>query len=95
MTPSEHQQTVDIAQLVVNQYFDHYLTDVFPGQMREMFAAHNQDAEAHEPRLGSLVKMKRQIDRLKWMIAGGSAVAGFVGALIVQHWSQLVQILFP
>ena len=97
LSAAEHQSVVDIADLAVNRYFDHYLSDVFPEQLGRMFSSHNQDAEAHAPRFKiheGGCETRRRLDRFVWMVAGGSAVGGFVGSQIVANWSALVKLLF-
>lgn len=95
MTAAEHQQMVDISRLQVHEYFDHYLTDVFPKQIAEIMQAHNKDAEAHEPRIGPLNSMKRSFYRYKWMILGGVAVLGFVGGVLAPHIPAIIKALLP
>jgi hypothetical protein len=85
-----------MARLCVHEYFDHYLTDIFPQQTRALFAAHNQDAEAHDPRFSIHTKncpTARRVDRLKWMIAGGSVVAGATMTLLVEHLPAILKAL--
>lgn len=95
MTPAEHQAIVDISRLQIHEYFDHYLTDVFPKQIDEIMRAHNQDAEAHQPRIAPLYRTKRQVDRFTWLILGGAAVAGFVGGILAPHLPAILKALLP
>ena len=44
-----------IAELVVRQFFDHWL-EVFPEQLAAALAAHNNDVEAHKTQINSAVK---------------------------------------
>lgn len=74
MNREDHDRTVELIQLGIHEYFDHYLTDVFPKQMELYLGAHNSDSEAHQ---GAIKK----INRGGWMVAGMSALIGFVGAL--------------
>lgn len=94
MTPAQHQETVDVAKVVVNEYFDYYLTEVFPQQMDRLFKNHNQDAEAHEPILEPLLRMKKKVDRTFWMITGGVAVVSVLGTLLVENWTAVAKVLF-
>lgn len=55
-------------ELGVRRYFDHYLIEIFPRQMK----AHNQDCEAH----GRVV---RRLSRLKWAAIGASIAAAAAG----------------
>jgi hypothetical protein len=96
MTPAEHQQIMDIAELQVNKYFDHYLTDVFPDQMIRMFGNHNQDAEAHNPRFVVHLKTcptQQRLNKVMWTLAGGSAVVGFGLAIVVRYLPNIVKVL--
>jgi hypothetical protein len=96
MNPAEHQAVVDVAKVVVNEYFDHYLTEVWPKQIGIMLSSHNNDALAHDPRfvIHTLTcPMKRKMDHLKWMVAGGAAVAGVAGTLITEHIGAIIRAL--
>ena len=95
MTPQERQHAIDLIDLQINRYFDHYLTDVFPRQMDRMFASHNRDVEAHPVQFTTIVKTKRRVDRVLWMIAGGSTVIGLIGGLVAGRLPALVKALFP
>lgn len=72
----EMRQVEQIAELAVRQYFDHYLTDVFPQQVRAirehthlMVERHDQSDRAH----GSV---ERRFNRLVWLTAGMAAAGG-------------------
>ena len=93
MTPEEHQAVEDIARLNVHVYFDHYLTDIFPRQIKEILGSHNQDAEAHDVRIAPLEKSRRKMTRLVWMILGGSVVVGAIGGVLVEHLPQLFRLM--
>jgi hypothetical protein len=95
MTAAEHQQMVDIARLQVHEYFDHYLTEVFPTQICSIIDAHDKDGMAHEVRIGPLDTMKRSFYRYKWMILGGVAVLGFVGGVLAPHIPAIIKALLP
>jgi len=88
VTPEEHQAVLDIAKLAVNEYFDHYLSEVFPRQMDRMFAAHNVDMTSHPEMFTTLFKTKARVDRWTWMIAGMSALIGVVmtSGAVLYHW---------
>jgi hypothetical protein len=77
MSPEELREMSDLAKLRIHEYFDHYLTDTFPAQMRGMFAAHNADIGAHQAQFRLQEKTclpGRKINRVMWMVAGGVAV---------------------
>ena len=95
MTNSERQAIMDIAELQVNRYFDHYLTDIFPKQMDAIMGGHNQDAEAHEPRFKPLCAAKRRFERFQWMILGGAAVIGAVFGVVASHLPKILEVLVP
>jgi hypothetical protein len=94
MTPAEHQAVVDIARLSCHEYFDHYLTDVFPKQIDRMFDGHNHDVEAHPIQFTTFTKAKRRVDRILWMVAGGSVVVGSVGTLVADHFWAILKVIF-
>jgi hypothetical protein len=94
VTPAERQQVLDIAELQVNRYFDHYLSEVFPEQMDRLFKNHDDNVDAHPVQFKTLYATKRRVDRVTWMFAGGAAVVSFAATMIASHWSQLVKILF-
>jgi hypothetical protein len=81
MTPQEHQAISDLAELRIHEYFDHYLTNVFPGQVGRIMEAHNADVNAHPTQFKTLASVKRKVDRTGWMLAGMSALAGAIGSL--------------
>jgi len=94
MNAADRKQVIDISRLQVHEYFDHYLTDVFPQQMDAIIEGHNQDAEAHEPRLSSLVKTQQQFNRLKWVMVGGSAVVGIVSGILLRYGPIIIKALW-
>ena len=70
-----------IAKVEVMEYFDRYLNEVFPRQMKEarqdmhlMIAGHNTSAKAHG---GAEAK----VNRVLWGFAGIVAVAGLAATL--------------
>lgn len=88
----DRQDVENIAKVQVREYFDHYLDHTLPRQLKTIFEAHNQDAEAHQVLIGPLMKVRKRAQRLIWMVLGGAAVVGVVGTLIVEHLSAVVQI---
>jgi hypothetical protein len=96
MNREDHDRTVEIAKLAINEYFDHYLSQVFPGQMERLFGAHNQDAGAHVPQFEIHVKTcptRRKVSRVLWMVAGGAAVLGAGIGLLFDHAGAIFKIL--
>jgi hypothetical protein len=94
MNKEDHDRTVEIARLSIHEYFDHYLSDVFPGQMGQLFESHNQDSDAHAPQFGIHVKTcptRRRVSKALWMIAGGSAVAGALIGLLIDHAGAILR----
>ena len=75
------QQAHDIAELEVNRYFDHYLTEVFPKQVDRLFAAHNTDATAHPTLVPTHVescKWGKLFTKARLLIAGVCLAGGAV-----------------
>ena len=89
MTPEDRQQTIDIVNLAIHKYFDHYLTDTFPAQMDRLFDHHNSDTDAHPAPFQALTQTSGRVNRAVWMLAGGSAVIGVIIGGI-----KLAEILF-
>lgn len=81
MNREDRDRTVEMIQLGIHEYFDHYLTDVFPRQMDRCFDAHNSDSEAHK---GAI----QRVNRGGWMIAGMSALIGFASLIgaVTYYW---------
>ena len=88
MTSKDHQAVVDIAKVVVNEYFDHYLTEVFPAQLDRLFQSHNDDMKAHPVQFKVLAATKKKVDRATWMIAGMSVLIAFAvtAGELVYYW---------
>lgn len=94
MTPTEHQQVVDICRLSIHEYFDHYLTDVFPRQNQALFSSHDRDISAHLPLLGvhqKVCRTRRRVDRIMWMIAGVSTLVSVIMTVLtaIYYWGRL------
>jgi hypothetical protein len=80
---------VDIANLAIHEYFNHYLTSVFPQQLDRMFESHNDDVTAHPVAFRELRATAGRVNRWGWMLAGMSALTGLavtVGAIVRQWW---------
>ena len=91
MTGPERQQIMDIADLAINRYFDHYLTEVFPDQLDRLMKSHNADGGAHPTQFATLAATSSKVSQVTWMVAGMSALLGFaltVGALASYYWRQ-------
>lgn len=78
------QQTItNLAKLVVHEYFDHYLNEVWPknearlvSAMQTAITTHNQDVRAH-------AGVARRFDRFFWVLIGVSMSSGIgIGTLI-------------
>ena len=89
MTAAERQQVIDIVDLQINRYFDHYLSDTFPKQLDRLFKNHNSDGDAHPAQFKVLSTTSTKVARVTWMVAGMSALLGFAltaGALVSYWW---------
>jgi hypothetical protein len=96
MTPADHQAIVDASKVVVSEFFGHYLDVTFPAQIERILRGHNHDVEAHAAVLDVHTKTcptKKRVDKLKWMIAGGAAVAGSAAALLAEHLPAVIRAL--
>lgn len=72
LNETDKQEVQMIAELEVRQYFDHYLTEIFPKQLAVTLEAHDQNCGAH----GSITK---RFERFKWMLIGLAAGGGISG----------------
>lgn len=69
----EKQDIKDAAELEVRRYFDHYLENVFPDQVKQMIQAHNLSPNAHGG-------VERRFNKAFWMIAGLGLAGGGTAA---------------
>ena len=88
MTGTERQQMMDIAELAINRYFDHYLTEIFPEQMDRLMQSHNSDGGAHPSQFATLAATSSKVSRATWMMAGMSVLVTFVvtAAALAKYW---------
>lgn len=67
-------------ELVVRQFFDHYLGEVFPEQLAQMIAAHDNDVRAHTRQIRDAVKAESSRVKLwLWGIIFTGGVGGGIG----------------
>ncbi len=90
MNHEECEKTRLIAKVEVQDYFNHYLEEVFPEQLERSITAHNLDVTAHSVQIKTAIKAESSRIRL-WLFslifAGGlgggigvrEAIAYFVG----------------
>lgn len=83
LSEQERQQIIDMADLAVRRYFDHYLQNVYPEQAKSLrhhahitVEKHDGDREAHGG-------VEKKFNRAKWMIAGIVALGSACGSFIV------------
>ncbi len=69
LSDSERMESKDIAELEVRRYFDAYLQDVFPAQVKMYIDGHNTSPDAHDG-------VAKAFSRARWIITGAAAVAG-------------------
>jgi hypothetical protein len=73
MSPEDLEMIDMRAELKVRRYFDHYLDNVLPKQLKQVVKAHDESSEAH----GGIVP---KFSKFKWLLVGFSLAAGGVGA---------------
>jgi hypothetical protein len=76
------QEQIDLIRLQIHEYFDHYLTEVFPKQVGAIVGAHDKDTEAHAGQLEPLKKAARMMDRTRWMFLGAVAILSGLLSLV-------------
>ena len=64
---------------VIQQYFDHYLGQVFPDQLKQAITAHNQDVEAHKKQIRGAVQSESL--RVRIWVMGVVFVCGLGGGV--------------
>lgn len=83
LSDSERAESEDIAELKVRRYFDNYLQNVFPAQVKQMLLEHNNDPEAHDG-------VAKKVSRAQWLITGAMTVMGLgTGAALKGLLSKL------
>jgi hypothetical protein len=90
---SDHQEVSDIAKLRIHEYFDRYLTDVFPKQMKGLFEKHNMDVAAHQDQFAiheKTCRPGRKLSKVMWMCAGGTAVISAAATLGIERVLKLL-----
>lgn len=90
MNNEDCKKTELIAEVKVRQFFEHYLNEIFPEQLTQLIAAHDNDVRAHRIQIREAIRVESYRVKL-WLIglifAGGvggglgirEAVAFFVG----------------
>lgn len=94
--PECREEISDLAKLRIHEYFDHYLTNVFPKQAKALFASHDADVRAHQDVLLVHEKTCRTgttIKRWKWMIAGAFSLIGIIGTIGVEQLLRVLKVL--
>lgn len=71
----ERTEVNDIAELKIRQYFDDYLTNVFPSQVKQLIELHDSDDKAHGA-------VERRFDKTFWVMIGVAFAGGGAGALV-------------
>jgi len=66
----------EIAELVVRRYFDGYLQNVFPEQVKALKHHTHNTIEAHDASDEAHGSVERRFSKLFWMLLGGSMVVG-------------------
>jgi|GEM_PF-3002799 len=78
LSEQQTEEVERIAELQVRRYFDHYLSEVFPSQVKGVVKAHDADREAHGG-------VERRVNQARWMLLGVSLGCGAgLGALLRQ-----------
>lgn len=86
LNQQQRQEVSDIAELAVRRYFDHYLTEVFPQQVKGIegkIRAHDVNVFAH----GGIV---RRFAKFKYLLLGFAAAGGFGGAVGIERLLNLI-----
>lgn len=78
----DEQRVRELAELEVRRYFDHYLQDVLPQQLKALKHHTHTTVEAHDNSPDAHGGVEKKVNRFMWMLLGGATfVGGSVGAL--------------
>lgn len=72
-----------VAQVKVQEYFNHYLEKVFPEQLERSITAHNLDVTAHSRQIKTAIKAESA--RIRLWIVGLIFAGGFGGGVGVRE----------
>lgn len=83
LTPAQHREVEQIAELAVRRYFDHYLRDVWPQQQQALKDHTNAQIQAHDDAETAHGRVEKRVNRIVWMVIGATiAGAGAGGGLV-------------
>jgi len=84
LSPEQVREITLMAELETRRYFDTYLKDVFPVQMRQarehthlMIEQHDRSTKAHGG-------VEAKVSRALWVMLGAAAASGAAGSAIVK-----------
>lgn len=69
LSQSQRDEAEKIADAAVQRYFNHYLLEVFPGQVAAMLGHHDTNVHAHSG-------IVRQFSRAKYLVIGAALACG-------------------
>ena len=79
MNPADCEKTKLVARVEVQDYFNHYLEEVFPEQLERSITAHNLDVTAHSVQIKTAIKAESS--RVRLWIVGLIFAGGFGGGV--------------
>ncbi len=84
MTEREYKEMELIAKVSVQEFFSHYLNEVFPEQLAAAITAHNKDVTAHVRQIK--IAVQAESSRFKLWLAGLLLTGGFGGGIGIAKW---------
>ncbi len=88
MNHEDCEKTRLIAKVEIQDYFNHYLEEVFPEQLERSIVAHNLDTTAHKVQIREAIKMESL--RLKLWLMSLVFAGGFGGGIGLREIIKLL-----
>lgn len=85
LSEDQERETARIAELEVRRYFDHYLINVFPLQVRAIKAHAHDQIDKHDGDRAAHGGVEKKVNRMWWGLIGVSTVLTVL-ATIVEIW---------
>lgn len=84
LTEDQERDVERIAELETRRYFDHYLNEVFPAQVKTIREHTYVTVEKHDMNPAAHGGVEKKLNKLIWMFMGVAAAGGGTGALVAK-----------
>jgi len=89
LTDTQRREVEQIAELAVRRYFDHYLENVFPRQVKRLERDIDMKIQAHDDSPMAHGRVERIVNRTMWLFLGIAVASGAGGAELVRLFLHL------